>query len=100
MLPSASLSEPKGAALFGMYEPAHGSAPDIAGQGKANPIAAILSAAMLVRYSLGDDANATRIENAVEAALDHGHRTGDIFSPGCSLRSTSEMGDAIVSHLG
>ena len=93
MLPSASLSAWTGA--NGMYEPIHGSAPDIAGQGKANPCAAILSAAMLLRHSLGDDASAKRVEAAVSAALIAGARTADL---GGSL-STREMGDAVLKAL-
>ncbi|MES2445442.1 MAG: 3-isopropylmalate dehydrogenase [Pseudomonadota bacterium] len=93
MLPSASLSAWTGA--NGMYEPIHGSAPDIAGQGKANPCAAILSAAMLLRHSLNDDASAKRIEAAVSKALIAGARTADL---GGSL-STREMGDAVLRAL-
>jgi 3-isopropylmalate dehydrogenase len=96
LLPSASLGE----GSFGVYEPIHGSAPDIAGQGKANPLATILSAAMMLRYSLGDGATADRIENAVEKALTDGYRTGDIKEDGCKLVSTSEMGDAVSERLG
>lgn len=99
LLPSASLSEPKEGRPFGLYEPVHGSAPDIAGQGRANPIAAILSAAMLLRFSLGDDAGADRIEAAVETALDEGLRTADIFEKGTKIASTSEMGDAIAAKV-
>lgn len=99
LLPSASLSDAKGDKVFGLYEPVHGSAPDIAGQGKANPIAAILSAALMLRYSFGDDRTATRIENAVEHALEAGLRTADIFEKGNRLVSTSEMGDAIAFKL-
>jgi 3-isopropylmalate dehydrogenase len=99
LLPSASLSDPKGDGAFGLYEPIHGSAPDIAGQGKANPIAAILSAAMMLRYTFGLEAEAGRVENAVEKALDSGLRTADIFEKGTRLVSTSEMGDAITSAL-
>ncbi len=99
LLPSASLSDPKNGNIFGLYEPIHGSAPDIAGQGRANPIAAILSAAMLVRYSLKDDRTAERIENAVEGVLESGLRTADIFENGTRLVSTHEMGDAIVTAL-
>jgi 3-isopropylmalate dehydrogenase len=91
MLPSASLND----ASKGLYEPIHGSAPDIAGQGKANPCATILSAAMLLRYSLGMDAAADRIEAAVTAALTGGARTADL---GGSL-STEAMGDAVVKAL-
>lgn len=99
LLPSASLSDPKDGKVFGLYEPVHGSAPDIAGQGRANPIAAILSAAMMVRYSFEDPKGADRIEHAVEAALESGVRTPDIFENGTRLVSTTEMGDAIVAHL-
>ena len=95
MLPSASLNE----ANQGMYEPVHGSAPDIAGQGKANPLAQILSLAMLLRYSLGEIEVANAIENAVSAVLDQGLRTGDIVSDGCRIVSTAEMGDAVVASL-
>ncbi|MBV6459870.1 MAG: 3-isopropylmalate dehydrogenase [Fimbriimonadaceae bacterium] len=99
LLPSASLSDAKNGHTFGLYEPIHGSAPDIAGQGRANPIAAILSAAMLLRYSLGDEANATRIETAVEEALGNGVRTADIFEPGNRLATTGEMTAAIIDSL-
>lgn len=95
MLPSASL----GQGGFGMYEPCHGSAPDIAGQGKANPLAMILSAAMLLRYSLHAGDAALAIEQAVGAVLDQGLRTGDIATPGCRLATTAEMGDAVVAAL-
>lgn len=95
MLPSASLDENS----KGMYEPIHGSAPDIAGQNKANPIATILSVAMMLRYSLDESAMADRIENAVSAVLDQDLRTGDIHSEGMKQVSTSEMGDAIVAAL-
>lgn len=99
LLPSASLSTPKEGGVFGLYEPIHGSAPDIAGQSRANPIATILSAAMMLKYSFGDDAAALRIESAVEAALNMGCRTADIYESGNRLVSTSEMGDAIVAAL-
>lgn len=95
MLPSASLN----AESRGLYEPVHGSAPDIAGQGKANPLATILSAAMLLRYSLNEDAAANAIEAAVERVLDTGLRTGDIAAPGEPACSTKEMGDAVVAAL-
>ncbi|MCW7552175.1 3-isopropylmalate dehydrogenase [Endozoicomonas gorgoniicola] len=95
MLPSASLNEKN----QGMYEPVHGSAPDIAGQGKANPLAQILSLAMLLRYSLGEIAAADAIEQAVGDVLDQGLRTGDIASEGCRLVSTAQMGDAVVNCL-
>ena len=99
LLPSASLSDAKGDTVFGLYEPVHGSAPDIAGQGKANPLAAILSAAMMVKYSFGDDATAGRIEGAVDAALEAKLRTADIAEKGCDIVSTSEMGDAVAGHV-
>jgi 3-isopropylmalate dehydrogenase len=95
MLPSASLDKN----AKGMYEPCHGSAPDIAGQGIANPLATILSVSMMLRYTFGliDAANA--IESAVSVVLDGGLRTGDIFTDGCTKVSTSEMGDAVVTAL-
>lgn len=99
LLPSASLSAPKNGKVFGLYEPVHGSAPDIAGQGKANPLAAILSAAMMLEYSFGDREGAERIEKAVEAALEDGLRTADVFEKGCRLVSTVEMGDAIAKKI-
>ncbi len=95
MLPSASLD----ANGKGMYEPIHGSAPDIAGKGVANPIATILSVAMLLRYSLDQTAMADRIEAAVNRVLDDGLRTADIHTAGLRRVSTSEMGDAIVAAL-
>lgn len=100
LLPSASLSDPKDGAVFGLYEPIHGSAPDIAGQGKANPLATILSASMLVKYSMGDDELSDRIDGAVERTLEDGLRTADIFEEGTQLVSTSEMGAAVVKNLG
>ena len=99
LLPSASLSDTKNGKVFGLYEPIHGSAPDIAGQSRANPIAAILSAAMMLRYSFGDDTGAKKIEDAVDHALDSGIRTADIFEKGSRLVSTKEMGDAIAEHV-
>jgi len=99
LLPSASLSDAKGDKVFGLYEPIHGSAPDIAGQGRANPIAAILSAAMLLRYSFQDETRASKIEAAVDQALDSGIRTADIFESGTRLVSTTEMGDTIASQV-
>lgn len=96
MLPSASLSE----GSFGLYEPIHGSAPDIAGQNKANPLATILSAAMMLRYSLNLGAMADKIENAVNQTLENGLRTADIWSEGTELVGTKEMGDAVVRNLG
>ncbi len=95
MLPSASL-DVNGR---GMYEPCHGSAPDIAGQGKANPLATILSVAMMLRYSLAMPEPAEAIEQAVSTVLDQGYRTGDIQSEGCKLVGTAEMGDAVVAAL-
>ena len=95
MLPSASLDE----SGKGMSEPCHGSAPDIAGQGKANPLATILSAAMMLRYSLGAGDTADRIEKAVSDVLDQNLRTADIMSEGMTSVSTSEMGDAVVAAL-
>jgi 3-isopropylmalate dehydrogenase len=95
MLPSASL----GAGRFGLYEPVHGSAPDIAGRGIANPIGAILSAAMLLRFSLGREDEAAAIERAVEGALDDGALTVDLVAPGSSALSTRAMGDAVLARL-
>lgn len=95
MLPSASLNETG----KGLYEPSHGSAPDIAGQNKANPLATILSLAMLVRYSLQDEVRAKQIESAVQKVLQQGLRTADIFEDGCTLISCSEMGDAVLAAL-
>lgn len=95
MLPSASLGE----GTFGLYEPVHGSAPDIAGQGKANPIGSILSAALLLRYSLGLEQEARAVEAAVDAALADGARTADIAPPGVKPVSTGELVQAIVSRL-
>jgi len=95
MLPSASLDINS----KGMYEPIHGSAPDIAGKNIANPLATILSVAMMLRYSLNDAANADRIEAAVNKVLDDGLRTADIYSEGMKKVSTSEMGDAVLAAL-
>jgi 3-isopropylmalate dehydrogenase len=95
MLPSASLD----ANRKGMYEPIHGSAPDIAGQNIANPLATILSAAMMLRYTLNQPAMADRVEQAVSKVLDQGLRTADIFSAGMRKVSTTEMGDAVVAAL-
>jgi len=95
MLPSASLDKNG----KGMYEPIHGSAPDIAGKGVANPIATILSVAMMLRHSFGDATHADLIEKAVIAALDEGYRTADIYSEGTRKVGTQEMGAAIVAHL-
>lgn len=99
LLPSASLGGHSTDAVFGLYEPVHGSAPDIAGQGRANPIAAILSAAMLLRHSLKDDKGADAVEKAVEEVLEAGLRTADIFESGTKLVSCREMGDAIASRI-
>jgi len=82
-----------------MYEPCHGSAPDIAGQGIANPLATILSASMMLRYSLGEVAAADAIEEAVSKVLDQGLRTADIFSEGMEKVSTETMGEAVVAAL-
>ena len=95
MLSSASLNDTK----FGLYEPSGGSAPDIAGKNIANPIATILSAAMLLRYSLDLDQEADAVEEAVKTVLRNGYRTGDIFSEGCKKVSTSEMGDLIAAAV-
>lgn len=95
MLPSASLD----ANNKGMYEPSHGSAPDIANQDVANPLATILSAAMMLRYTFADASNATRIETAVKRALQQGYRTADIMTTGCRQVRCSEMGDAVVAAL-
>lgn len=95
MLSSASLNETK----FGLYEPSHGSAPDIAGQNKANPIATILSAAMMLRYSLDLDKEADAVEAAVQKVLTDRYRTGDIMSKGCTLVGTKEMGDLIAKEI-
>jgi 3-isopropylmalate dehydrogenase len=95
MLPSASLDEHG----KGMYEPIHGSAPDIAGQGVANPLATILSVAMMLRYSLDEDAMAERVERAVNTTLDQGLRTPDIYSGGTQKVGTEAMGDAVVAAL-
>src|SRR5690606_22007050 len=95
MLPSASLDVNR----KGLYEPCHGSAPDIAGKDLANPLATILSLAMLMRYSLEQAEVADAIEKAVETVLESGLRTGDIFSEGCRKVGTAEMGDAVVAAL-
>jgi 3-isopropylmalate dehydrogenase len=104
MLPSASLNGRKPersgstAVQFGMYEPIHGSAPDIAGKGIANPSGAMLSAAMMLRTSFGRDADAAAIEAAVDAALNDGLRTADVAGGSASL-STTEFGDAVRARL-
>jgi 3-isopropylmalate dehydrogenase len=100
MLPSASLGTRETAyGRFGLYEPIHGSAPDIAGQGKANPIASILSAALLLRYSLGLKDEATAIESAVEQVIEAGYRTEDLREEGAQIVNTQEMGRYIVDTL-
>ncbi|MHB1358256.1 MAG: 3-isopropylmalate dehydrogenase [Rhodocyclaceae bacterium] len=95
MLPSASLD----ANNKGMYEPSHGSAPDIAGQGVANPLATILSAAMMLRYTFANEAAAQRVEGAVKKVLAQGFRTGDIYESGTKRVGTREMGDAVLAAL-
>jgi 3-isopropylmalate dehydrogenase len=93
LLPSASI----GAGRPGLFEPIHGSAPDIAGQGKANPLGAILSAAMLLRHGLGRDAEANRVEEAVATAIEAGHRSADIATLGDKVSSTEEMTEAVLA---
>lgn len=95
MLSSASLNETK----FGLYEPSHGSAPDIAGKNIANPIATVLSAAMMLKFSLDMDAAAADIESAVQKVLSEGYRTSDIYSEGCTKVTTSEMGSLIAERI-
>ena len=95
MLPSASLNEGK----FGLYEPSHGSAPDIAGKDIANPIATILSAAMMLRFSFDLDKEADAIERAVQEVLAEGSRTADIYSEGCQKVGCSKMGDLIAGKI-
>ena len=95
MLPSASLDQNG----KGLYEPSHGSAPDIAGKNLANPLATILSLAMMLRYTFNQDAAADRIENAVKTVLSQGYRTGDIYEPGTKKVGTKEMGDAVLAAL-
>ena len=95
MLPSASM----GQGSLGLYEPVHGTAPDIAGRNVANPLAAILSMAMMLRHSFGREAQARRVEQAVRTVLARGLRTGDIHQPGCERAGTREMGDAVVAAL-
>jgi len=94
MLPSASIG-----GRVALYEPVHGTAPDIAGKGIANPIAAILSAAMLLRYSTEMPADAERVETAVMRVLEHGYRTADIRQEGTKVVGTAEMADLIVREL-
>lgn len=95
MLSSASLNE----SSFGLYEPSHGSAPDIAGKNIANPIATVLSAAMMLRYSLNLDQEADAVEQAVKRVLKKGYRTVDIMSEGCTRVSTTEMGDLLAKEI-
>lgn len=95
ILPSASLNETS----FGLYEPVHGSAPDIAGKGIANPLAAILSAAMMLRYSLDEEEAAAAVENAVSLVLRDGYRTGDIWSEGMKETGTVQMGDLVAGRI-
>ena len=95
MLASASLNDTK----FGLYEPSHGSAPDIAGKGIANPLATILSAAMLLRYSCDLDKEALAVEAAVRQVLADGYRTGDIMSDGCTKVGTTQMGDLVAERI-
>ncbi len=95
MLPSASLD----AANKGLYEPIHGSAPDIAGKDLANPLGTILSLALMMRYTFDQEQAATRIEGAVRRVLADGVRTGDIYEEGCRKVGTAQMGDAVVAAL-
>ncbi|EDP74554.1 3-isopropylmalate dehydrogenase [Hydrogenivirga sp. 128-5-R1-1] len=94
MLPSASVGD-----RYALYEPVHGSAPDIAGQGIANPIATVLSAAMMLRYSFGMDSASDLVEKAVEETLNQGYRTPDIYSEGCKKVGTEEMTDRIIENM-
>lgn len=96
MLPSASIGEGN----VGLYEPVHGSAPDIVGQGKANPIATILSIGMMMKYTFGDQAASEAVDQAVQNVLDEGHRTADLAAPGQSFLTTAQFGDKIVEALG
>ena len=99
MLPSASIGVNKQGRKSAMYEPVHGSAPDIAGKSIANPLAMILSLSMMFKYSFDDELIANLINKSVNLVLDKGYRTKDIFSTGCKLLSTSEMGDAVLEEL-
>ena len=102
MLPSASLAPTTGGRTFGLYEPAGGTAPDIAGKNLANPIAQILSAALMLRHSFGLHEAADAVERAVAKAIAAGHRTGDIFNPADPTArqvGTQEMGDAIAAAV-
>jgi 3-isopropylmalate dehydrogenase len=103
MLPSASLGTSNGGNTFGLYEPAGGTAPDIAGKNLANPIAQILSSALMLRHSFGLNDAAAAIEHGVSKAINAGYRTGDIFNPnepGARKTGTSEMGEAIAAAIG
>ena len=95
MLSSASLNDTR----FGLYEPSHGSAPDIAGKDIANPIATVLSAAMMLRYTFDLDKEADSIEQAVKKVLEDGFRTGDIMSAGCTKVGCSQMGDLLAERI-
>lgn len=95
MLASASLNDTK----FGLYEPSHGSAPDIAGKDIANPIATVLSAAMMLRYSFDLDVEADAVEKAVKQVLKDGYRTSDIMSEGCTLVGCRQMGDLLAERI-
>ena len=95
MMPSASL----GSGTRGLYEPIHGSAPDIAGRDIANPLGTILSGALLLRHSLGLEDEAAAIEQAVSQVLDEGYRTGDIFSEGCTRVGCTQMGDLVAQRI-
>ena len=95
MMPSASL----GSTTRGLYEPIHGSAPDIAGRDIANPLGTILSGALLLRHSLGLEQEAAAIERAVSQVLDEGYRTGDIFSAGCTKVGCAQMGDLVAERV-
>lgn len=95
MLPSASLDDKN----KGLYEPIHGSAPDIAGKDLANPLATILSAAMMLRYTFDQEAVAARIESAVKKVLAQGYRTADIYEPGTKKVGTAAMGDAVLANI-
>ena len=100
-LPSASLGAKDEATgkIPAMYEPVHGSAPDIAGQGKANPLATVLSYSMMLRYSFDMSAEADRLDHAVQNVLGKGLRTADIMSDGCTLVSTAGMGEAVIAEM-
>ena len=101
MLPSASLGaeDPVTGARRAMYEPVHGSAPDISGQGKANPLAMLLSFAMMLRYSFDLGTEANMVEQAAQNVLNEGYRTGDIMQDGCTEVSTEEMGTKLLKEL-